>query len=117
MLRHHHTNDIHCLVTPRRTQTEGSPNKKDTLDKVKSSKHKLRCESNLTRIMESLQPRVIEQERVNDFPQHFSFVDMTRPRKNGRKRTSTEYHIFQFVPCFGNMTDGIELDDMSIEEE
>mmetsp|Transcript_10884 Transcript_10884/g.16047 ORF Transcript_10884/g.16047 Transcript_10884/m.16047 type:complete len:147 (+) Transcript_10884:104-544(+) len=145
MLRHHHSNDTHCLVTPgerhdniithsrtqvrsnddvlddtlllKRTQTDGSPNKEDSLDKVKSSEHKLLCESNLTRTMESLQTRVIKQEIVNDFPQHPDFLEMTRPRKNGRKRTSTEYHISKFVPCFENMTDDIDLDDMSIEEE
>mmetsp|Transcript_33233 Transcript_33233/g.44308 ORF Transcript_33233/g.44308 Transcript_33233/m.44308 type:complete len:147 (-) Transcript_33233:89-529(-) len=145
MLQHHHADDTHCPGTPskrydginirsrtqvhsnedvagdsslsRRTQTEGSPSKEDGLDKVKSSQQELRCESDLTKMMENFQMFVIKQERTNDFPQHANFVEMTRPKKNGHNHSTTEYHIIKFVPCFENMTDDIDLDDTSVEEE
>eukprot|EP00957_Ditylum_brightwellii_P141303 10765930-Ditylum_brightwellii.AAC.1 len=141
MPRHHHADDTHCpkrhddintqsrtqvcsnedvaddSSLSRRTQTEGSPNKEGALDKVKSSQQELRCECGLTTMTENPQIYVIEQERINDFPQHANLVEMARPRKNGHSRWTTEYHTIKFVPCFENMTDDIDLDDMSIDEE
>eukprot|EP00565_Helicotheca_tamesis_P003775 CAMPEP_0185724214 /NCGR_PEP_ID=MMETSP1171-20130828/764_1 /TAXON_ID=374046 /ORGANISM="Helicotheca tamensis, Strain CCMP826" /LENGTH=209 /DNA_ID=CAMNT_0028392017 /DNA_START=72 /DNA_END=701 /DNA_ORIENTATION=+ len=54
------------------------------------------------------------------FPESCSdFLDMTRPKKNGNTRVSTECHILRFKSCFERMQNSVDsdTDDLSDDEE
>mmetsp|Transcript_10568 Transcript_10568/g.15361 ORF Transcript_10568/g.15361 Transcript_10568/m.15361 type:complete len:159 (+) Transcript_10568:148-624(+) len=105
------------------SQTERVCIKMSSLEKVTSSKensfvtkHDLSTTilKNPQAYMDTKEPA---KERIGSLFPYSNFVEMARPKNNGKMRVGTEYHIRKFLPCFENTMRETDIDDTDSEDE
>mmetsp|Transcript_2843 Transcript_2843/g.3898 ORF Transcript_2843/g.3898 Transcript_2843/m.3898 type:complete len:132 (+) Transcript_2843:211-606(+) len=130
MIQNHHSDITQCFFSEQKRKdkackTQGSRVQCNERNESLLAQQRVQECQNGGSLSDVVLPSRIEETEVisvkaNIFQKHCSdFLELSRPKKNGKTRVSTEFHFSKLGHCFERMLDymDFDIDDLSDDDE